>query len=132
MDQSLKICTIGRRKKSTAKLLLTRGSGNISINTRSLASYFSLNSNYITKIQTPLELLDLNAEYDLKIQVSGGGLSGQASSIQLALARALSILDKDYRKILKLETLLKCDARKKERKKYGLKKARKAPQFSKR
>lgn len=133
IDQSsLQILTVGRRKTATSQIYLTKGSGKIIINNKPIPSYFSLNSSHISKIETPLDLLGLKEEYNLKIEVSGGGFSSQATAIQLGIARALAELDPDYRKPLKLEGLLRSDARKKERKKYGLRKARKAPQYSKR
>nr|YP_009254387.1 ribosomal protein S9 [Verdigellas peltata]CZF96640.1 ribosomal protein S9 [Verdigellas peltata] len=123
---------LGRRKCATVRLTLLRGSGEITINKRNLTSYFSSNFYYISRIQAPLELLGIQNKYNLIIRATGGGLTSQATAIQLALARALVQLDQTYRKPLKVEGLLKCDSRRKERKKYGLKKARKAPQYSKR
>lgn len=133
IDQSsFQILKVGRRKTATSQVILSKGSGKIIINNKSINSYFSLDSAHISKIEIPLDLLGLKEEYDLNIQVLGGGFSSQSTAIQLGVSRALAELDPDYRKPLKLEGLLKSDARKKERKKYGLKKARKAPQYSKR
>jgi small subunit ribosomal protein S9 len=124
---------IGRRKKAIARVeLLSGGTGEITINGKTSEAYMQNNPVFPRAIQGPLESLGLEDTYDLVIQCSGGGLTGQAEAIQLGLARALCQLKTTNRAPLKAEGFLTRDPRCKERKKYGLKKARKAPQFSKR
>jgi small subunit ribosomal protein S9 len=94
--------------------------------------YLQFNPAYLSAAKAPLETLGLESEYDILVKVEGGGLTGQAESIRLGVARALCQLDPDNRKPLKTEGYLTRDPRAKERKKYGLRKARKAPQYSKR
>lgn len=122
----------GRRKTSTARVFLTEGSGKIIINSRDGKEYLQQSPIKLSIIQSPLNLLGLEHKYDLKVNINGGGLSSQAGAIRLGLARALCKANQDNRIILKSAGFLERDAREKERKKYGLKKARKAPQFSKR
>nr|AMP43338.1 ribosomal protein S9 [Tetraselmis sp. CCMP 881] len=119
---------IGRRKTSVAKVTLQVGTGQFSINKKPAASYIQ-GSIFPTR---PLELFNLQTNYDTIVQVNGGGITGQVEAIQLGLARALCKLENSHRDLLKDKGFLTRDARIKERKKYGLKKARKAPQFSKR
>ena len=123
---------IGRRKQSIAQVLVQTGKGNLTINDKQFDDYLQQNPFYLEKIQNPLKLLKVTDQYDVKIHVKGGGLTGQTDAIVLAMSRALVDINFDNRTDLKIAGLLKCDARVKERKKYGLKKARKAPQFSKR
>ena len=123
---------IGRRKQSIAQVLVQTGKGNLTINEKQFDDYLQQNPFYLEKIQKPLKLLKVKDQYDVKIYVKGGGLAGQTDAIVLAISRAMVDVKFDYRTELKIVGLLKCDARVKERKKYGLKKARKAPQFSKR
>jgi small subunit ribosomal protein S9 len=123
---------IGRRKQSIAQVLVHTGKGNLTINEKQFDDYLQQNPFYLEKIQKPLKLLKVKDQYDVKIYVKGGGLAGQTDAIVLAISRAMVDVKFDYRTELKIVGLLKCDARVKERKKYGLKKARKAPQFSKR
>lgn len=123
---------IGRRKAAVARIKLIPGNGQIEINGRPGLAYLQYNPAYIAQIQGPLEILGLNTKYDVFIQTKGGGLTGQTDAIKLGIARALCQFNIAHRKPLKLEGFLTRDARIKERKKYGLKKARKAPQFSKR
>lgn len=123
---------VGRRKSSTAKVQIMSGTGQFIINNQPGITYLQQNPSSVLSIQSPFDLLDLQNKYDTIIQVKGGGMSGQASAIQLGLARALCEMQDSYRPVLKDKGLLTRDARIKERKKYGLKKARKAPQFSKR
>jgi len=123
---------IGRRKQSIAQVLVQTGKGNLTINDKQFDDYLQQNPFYLEKIQNPLKLLKVTDQYDVKIHVKGGGLAGQTDAIVLAISRAMVDVKFDYRTELKIVGLLKCDARVKERKKYGLKKARKAPQFSKR
>ncbi|AFY65307.1 30S ribosomal protein S9 [Geitlerinema sp. PCC 7407] len=122
----------GRRKSSVARVRLVPGSGQIVINGRPGTEYLQFNPSYLGVAKAPLETLGLENEYDILVNVRGGGLTGQADSIRLGVARALCELDPENRKPLKIEGYLTRDPRAKERKKYGLRKARKAPQFSKR
>lgn len=123
---------VGRRKSSVAKVKIVSGTGQFIINQKPGITYLQENPSSILAIQSPQNLFDLQDKYDTIIQVKGGGISGQALAIQLGLARALCQMQDSYRPVLKEKGLLKRDSRIKERKKYGLKKARKAPQFSKR
>ncbi len=121
----------GRRKSSVARVFATPGSGNISINKRTLDDYFGLET--LKKIvMQPLVLTDTADKYDFLITVKGGGFTGQAGAIRHGISRALLQVDADFRSPLKKAGYLTRDPRMKERKKYGLKKARRAPQFSKR
>ena len=122
----------GRRKSSVARVkLIPNGTGVVTINNRTLDNYFGLETlKYIVK--QPLELLGLSEKFDVVIKVSGGGFTGQAGAIRLGIARALLQADAEYRGQLKKAGFLTRDSRMKERKKYGLKAARRAPQFSKR
>jgi small subunit ribosomal protein S9 len=122
----------GRRKTSVARVRLVPGNGTVTINGRDGQNYLNYNPNYLAAVKAPLETLGLEGEYDILVNVAGGGLTGQADAIRLGAARALCELDPENRKPLKVEGYLTRDPRCKERKKYGLKKARKAPQFSKR
>ena len=122
----------GRRKSSSAKVkLFPNGTGNITVNGRSLDNYFGIET-YKLLVRQPLTLTENETQYDADIVVTGGGLSGQAGAIRLGIARALLEANAEYRPVLKAEKLLTRDSRMKERKKYGLKAARRAPQFSKR
>lgn len=121
----------GRRKKSVARVFLSPGNGNIIINKRTMDEYFGLDTlKYIVK--QPLVLTDTLTRYDIKVNVHGGGFTGQAGAIRHGISRALLKSDDTLRGALKAEGFLTRDSRMKERKKYGLKKARRAPQFSKR
>nr|AZL87993.1 ribosomal protein S9 [Harveyella mirabilis] len=122
----------GTRKKSIARVKLTSGSGKLIINKLPGESYLQFSPNYLRISFAPLNILRLNKEYDIYVKTKGGGLTGQANAIKLGLAKALCNMNSNNRIILKLKGLLKQDARIKERKKYGLRKARKAPQYSKR
>jgi small subunit ribosomal protein S9 len=123
---------IGRRKESTARVFLKPGKGNLIINNISGEKYLQNNKSYLNNILLPLRLLKLTNKYNIFVLTNGGGLVGQISSIKLGVARLLSTLKLENRSILKKENLLTRDSRIKERKKYGLRKARKAPQYSKR
>jgi small subunit ribosomal protein S9 len=123
---------IGRRKQAIAQVILKLGNGKVTINNKVGNSYLQDNSNYIQKINTPLLTLGIENIYDVSVKTNGGGLTGQTEAITLGIARALTKLNSENRSILKTAGLLTRDARIKERKKYGLKKARKASQFSKR
>ena len=122
----------GRRKTAVARVRIAPGSGKVIINGRSGEHYLNFNPVYLSAVKAPLQTLGLEVQYDLLINVRGGGLTGQADAIKQGAARALCDLSRDHRKPLKIEGYLSCDPRSKERRKYGLKKARKAPQFSKR
>jgi len=121
----------GRRKTSTARVRLMPGSGNITVNGRDVEEYFHRLSQ-IKDLKAPLELVNQTGSLDVEVNVNGGGKSGQAGAIRHGIARALLQVDEDFRLPLKKEGYLTRDPRMKERKKYGLRKARKAPQFSKR
>jgi len=121
----------GRRKKSVARVRLIPGKGEVIINKRDLDNYFGLETlKYI--VRQPLNLTNTLGKYDVLVNVSGGGFTGQAAAIRHGISRALLEVSPDYREALKKEGFLTRDPRMKERKKYGLKKARRAPQFSKR
>lgn len=122
----------GRRKSSVVRVRLVPGTGKLTVNGKPGQEYLQFNPTYMSAALAPLESLGLEKEYDIIANAKGGGLTGQADSIRLGVARALCQLDPDNRKPLKIEGYLRRDPRAKERKKYGLKKARKAPQFSKR
>jgi small subunit ribosomal protein S9 len=121
----------GRRKTSVARVMLIPGEGKITVNRRDLADYFPQDT-LIKKIKYPLSLTNTESSYDVIVRVSGGGVSSQAGAVTLGIARALLQAGEFYRPTLKKEGLLTRDSRMVERKKYGLKKARKRPQFSKR
>ena len=121
----------GRRKSSIARVYLVPGTGKITINKRDIDDYFGLETLKII-VRQPLEATNTTDKYDAKITVRGGGFTGQAGAIRHGIARALLTVDADFRPTLKKAGYLTRDPRMKERKKYGLKKARRAPQFSKR
>ena len=122
----------GRRKKSIARVYLTSGKGEITVNKRSIDDYFGLET-LKTIVRQPLTATDTLGKFDVKVTVHGGGFSGQAGAIRHGISRALLEVGSDeYRPILKKAGFLTRDPRMKERKKYGLKAARRAPQFSKR
>ena len=123
---------IGRRKQAIAQVILKLGNGKLIINEKSGNVYLQNNLNFLRKLNTPLSLLGLENSYDINVKTHGGGINGQTDAILLGIARALTKLNPENRAILKPAGLLTRDARIKERKKYGLKKARKASQFSKR
>lgn len=122
----------GRRKTAIARVRLVPGDGQIVINGKPGDLHLQYNPAYLSVAKAPLEVLGLENEYNILVNVRGGGLTGQADAIRLGVARALCQLDPENRKPLKIEGYLTRDPRSKERKKYGLKKARKAPQYSKR
>ena len=121
----------GRRKSSVARVRLTTGKGTITINGRTFEDYIPSAAIRLDVLQ-PLELTESKEKFDIDVNVCGGGISGQAGAIRLGITRALMEVDPDLRKTLKPAGLVTRDPRVKERKKYGLKKARRAPQFSKR
>jgi len=121
----------GRRKTSTARVRLLPGDGKFLVNDREIDNYFNRKS-LIKDIMSPLELVNADGTFDVLVNVNGGGLSGQAGAVRHGIARALLEVDQDYRGPLKKAGYLTRDSRMVERKKYGRKKARKSPQFSKR
>ncbi len=123
---------VGKRKEAVARVFLTPGDGNITINKIPGEKYLQYNTAYLANIWKPLKILNLDKQFDINVLVNGGGLTGQAYAIQLGVSRLLCKIDQQNRKVLKPYGLLTRDARIKERKKYGLIKARKAPQYSKR
>lgn len=125
------INTIGRRKSSVARVYVSKGGGAISINGKDYKDYFPI-PNIHSKVMDPLTTLEIGGEYDIKVNVKGGGFKGQAEAIRLGISRALVKINEDYRKPLKEKKFLTRDARVVERKKYGKPKARKSFQFSKR
>jgi small subunit ribosomal protein S9 len=123
---------IGKRKTSTSQSTLINGTGKILVNNRDGLEYFQYNSKLLLTIQFPLILLNLEDKIDIIVKCCGGGLVGQAESIKLGVSRALCKMDVSNRILLKTNGLMTRNSKIKERKKYGLKKARKSPQFSKR
>ena len=128
---TVKFYGTGRRKSSVARVYLVAGSGKIVVNKRDINDYFSLET-LKTIVRQPLALTETVEKFDVLVTVHGGGTTGQAGAIRHGISRALLEADADYRSSLKKAGFLTRDSRMKERKKYGLKKARKAPQFSKR
>lgn len=123
---------IGRRKQAVARVFLTPGTGNVTINNVPGEKYLQYNTAYLNSIWGPLRTLSLENQLDITAIVKGGGLTGQADAIKLGVARLLCKMESQNRASLKPYGFLTRDARIKERKKYGLRKARKAPQYSKR
>ncbi|MES2876410.1 MAG: 30S ribosomal protein S9 [Patescibacteria group bacterium] len=123
---------LGRRKAATARARLFKGKGSITINDKPAADYLSGNSSMLAEVTDPLALVNKQKDFDITIRVSGGGLAGQVDAIKLAIAKALTVEHADLRTTLKKAEFLKRDPREKERKKYGLRKARKKEQYSKR
>jgi len=121
----------GKRKTSVAKVRLYKGKGAIVINNKAVKEYFTVPS-MVTELKKPLKLIGVADQYDVIVKVIGGGNSGQAEAVRHGIAKALVIADAENRGVLKKAGLLRRDDRTKERKKFGLKRARKAPQFSKR
>ncbi len=121
----------GRRKSSVARVRLYDGSGQFSLNGRSLDKYFP-DMALRLRVVEPLKLVDMEGRYDVHATLEGGGSTGQSDALRLGIARALVEVDSDLRATLKKEGMLTRDARRVERKKYGLRKARRAPQFTKR
>lgn len=121
----------GRRKSSVARVILKNGSGKFEINGRDFENYIPSPATRLDVLQ-PLELTESVGKYDITVNVNGGGITGQAGAIRLGITRALLEIDPELRKVLKPAGMITRDPRKKERKKYGLRKARRAPQFSKR
>ncbi|MBT8262153.1 MAG: 30S ribosomal protein S9 [Bacteroidia bacterium] len=122
---------IGRRKTAVARVYLSKGKGNITVNKREMDKYFTT-ATLQYKVKQPLALTDNEKSFDINVNVFGGGITGQAEAVRLALSRAMCELNEENRSILKPEGLLTRDPRMVERKKFGQKKARKKFQFSKR
>ena len=131
MAKAARFYGTGRRKKSIARVYLVPGKGEIKINKRSIDEYFGLETLKVI-VRQPLVATDTVDKYDVLVNVHGGGYTGQAGAIRNGIARALLQVDADFRPVLKKAGYLTRDPRMKERKKYGLKAARRAPQFSKR
>ena len=133
MAKSNKITYLGtgRRKSSIARVRLVEGTGKITINKKDIEEFFDLETLKVI-VRQPLTVTNTLSKYDVICSVNGGGVSGQAGAIRHGIARALNEANSEYRPVLKANRFLTRDPRMKERKKYGLKKARKAPQFSKR
>ena len=121
----------GRRKSSVARVFLTPGTGNIEVNGKTLEAYLPLETLRMI-VKSPLVLCEVEGQFDIKINVNGGGYTGQAGAMRHGITRALMEASEDYRPKLKAAGFVTRDSRVKERKKYGLKGARRAPQFSKR
>ena len=131
MAKTEKYYGTGRRKKSIARVYLTPGKGDVVINKRNMDDYFGMETLKVI-VRQPFVATGTNEKFDVLVNVSGGGYTGQAGAIRHGIARALLQVDAEYRPVLKKEGFLTRDPRMKERKKYGLKAARRAPQFSKR
>lgn len=125
------IHTIGRRKTSVARIYMSKGKGNVTVNNRDAKDYFPTGT-LLYKLNQPFSLVDMEGKFDVKVNVSGGGITGQVEAVRLAIARALCQLSEENRPALKVEGLMTRDPRMVERKKPGQKKARKKFQFSKR
>jgi small subunit ribosomal protein S9 len=123
---------LGRRKSATARARLMSGKGAITVNGKNAEEYLSGNRSLLAELTDPLALVGKQKEYDVTLVVKGGGLSGQIDASKLAIAKAISVMNEDLRSTLKKAQFLKRDSREKERKKYGLRSARKKEQFSKR
>jgi small subunit ribosomal protein S9 len=131
MAKETRYSAIGRRKSSVAKVTITPGKGVITVNGKDVNDYMPYETLVMDLVQ-PLELVDAREKYDVNVVVKGGGFSGQTGAIRLGITRALMLANAETRPTLKANGMVTRDARIKERKKYGLKKARRAPQFSKR
>lgn len=123
---------LGRRKSATARARLYKGKGEMTINGKPADEYLSGNKTLLAEVTDPLALVNKQKEYDVSIRVSGGGLAGQVDAMKLAISKAITTEAADLRPVLKKAGLMKRDSREKERKKYGLRSARKREQFSKR
>ena len=123
---------LGRRKSATARVRLMSGKGEITVNDKPAAEYFADSKFLLEKLQQPFAVLEQNGKFNVSARVSGGGHEGQVEAISLGIAKALVSLNEDYKSTLKRADLLSRDPREKERKKFGLKGARKQRQFTKR
>lgn len=132
MDQQTSYTAIGKRKTSIAQVKITAGSGKFLVNGKTIEDFFSGAADEIDLLKTPILLTKMSTPLDIEVLVKGGGIAGQLDAIQLGLSRCLKELQPEFKQILKRKGLLRRDSRIKERRKYGLKKARKASQYSKR
>lgn len=132
MAEAAYIWSVGRRKAAVARVRLYPGTGKITVNGRPATDYFGGRAVYQASLVEPLQLTGTRERFDVTVRVVGGGVSGQAGAIRHGIARALTKFDQELRPALKQARLLTRDARVKERKKVGLKRARKAPQYTKR
>lgn len=132
MAESKYFYGLGRRKSATARARLYTGKGKVTINDKPASEYLNENKTYLAEITDPLALVNKQKEFDITVMVKGGGIAGQVDAIKLAIAKALTVGHTDLRSTLKKAEFLKRDSREKERKKYGLRSARKREQFSKR
>lgn len=132
MPSKKKLLTTGRRKESVARVRLSLGKGKITVNEKTPEEYFGGRKAYLRSVRMPLEVTGTKGRFDISANVQGGGLTGQVEAVRHGIARALVEYDESFRTDLRKAGLLTRDPREKERKKYGLKKARRAPQFSKR
>jgi small subunit ribosomal protein S9 len=132
MANSKYFYALGRRKSSTARVRLTSGKGAITVNGKTAEEYFSESKYMLSKLQQPFVTLDSVNKFDVSAKVSGGGHQGQIEAIRLAISKSLVELNEDFKSTLKRADLLSRDSREKERKKFGLKGARKQRQFTKR
>lgn len=123
---------LGRRKSATATVRLYKGKGEITINSKPALDYLSGNKTLLAEVTDPLAIAEKQKDYDITILVKGGGLAGQVDAIKLAISKALTTEAPDLRPVLKKAGMMKRDPREKERKKYGLRSARRREQFSKR
>lgn len=123
---------LGRRKSATARARLTTGKGVVTINDRTAEEYLCNNATYLAEVTDPLALVGKQKDFDVSVRVSGGGLAGQVDAIKMAIAKAITVGAADLRAPLKKAGFMKRDPREKERKKYGLRSARKREQYSKR
>jgi len=123
---------LGRRKSATARARLYAGKGTVTINDKPANEYLNENKTLLAEVTDPLALVNKQKEFDITVKVAGGGIAGQVDAIKLAIAKALTVAHADLRSTLKKAEFLKRDSREKERKKYGLRSARKREQFSKR
>jgi len=123
---------IGKRKCAVAKVFLKQGTGIILVNQKPFEDFFSGATNERDVIKNPFLVLNLSNQYDITVSIHGGGVTAQLEAIRLAISKAICLIDNNYRPILNKTLLLRRDSRIKERRKYGLKKARKASQYSKR
>jgi len=131
MADSKSFKATGRRKRSVAQVVMTYGKGNITVNGKDVHEYMPYET-LVMDLKQPLVLTNNEESFDISVKVNGGGFNGQTGAIRLGIARALMLVDSGNRSILKENGMITRDSRVKERKKYGLKKARRAPQFSKR
>ena len=132
MAEAKYVYGLGRRKSATARVRLYKGKGEVTINDKPANDYLSGNKTMLAEITDPLALVNKQKDFNVTVLVSGGGLAGQVDTIKLAIAKALTVEHGDLRSTLKKAEFLKRDPREKERKKYGLRSARKREQYSKR